>query len=152
MHVDAGEVPKFVLPFGDGEGGSGSGPERSAPQPSADGALPFRSEPEAGGATRDDEEDAESLAGTVAVPAGMRLKAGKPRLSLEQFASLSAEIAVHPEQRAAIEQRYGLDAASHDREKGAWAVVFLDDEAQAKTYQDKLSAFRAWLERKGAGS
>jgi len=83
----------------------------------------------------------------MAVSADFRRQAVEPKLSLEQFASLTAEIGVHPDQRATIEQRYGLDHDSHDREKGAWALRFLDDEGLAQTYSEKLGAFRAWLER-----
>lgn len=150
MHVDADRAPKFVLPFAGSDEGGGGQDAPPASRVSADGALPFQSQPSAAAAAGAD--DAESLAGTVSVAAGVRLKAAKPRLSLEQFASLSAEIAVHPDQREPIEQRYGLDGAGHDREKGAWAVMFLNDADLAANYREKLSAFRAWLERKGSGS
>ncbi len=150
MHVDGSTVPRFVLPFAGSSDQASPRPEAPVSPGAADGALPFRSQRSGSEPPADEVEDGESLAGTRDVSTARRSQAVKPKLSLEQFASLSAEIGVYPDQRAAIEKRYGLDHDSHDREKGAWALMFLDDEALTQRYTDKLSAFRAWLERKGA--
>ena len=122
-----------------------------------DGALPFASpapaakvvgppaaapqEPEGEGGEGDD------LSRTLTRGRGTKAKRDEPRLSLEQFASLTAEVGVHPERRAEIEARYGLDAHSHDLEKRAWALIFFDDRSAADRYTAKVKEFRQWLEK-----
>lgn len=107
-----------------------------------DGATPF------GGVRKPDppKVDPSRLASTMLVD---DLRAGEaPALTLEQFASLSAEVAFDRGNQSQIEQRYGLDAAAHDREKRAWAARFLKDEALSERYRVKLDEFKAWLSQR----
>jgi hypothetical protein len=71
----------------------------------------------------------------------------QPRLTLDQFASLTAELAVAPREAAALEKRYGLAAGGHNREKRAWAVRFLQDPKLSDLYATKVRQYRAWLQR-----
>ena len=88
------------------------------------------------------DDDDDPLAGTVAVaPHEQR----EPTLTLDQFASLSAEIAVAPAERAAIELRYGLDAESAEAERRTWALRFMNDAVLGRDYTAKMRAFREWL-------
>jgi hypothetical protein len=110
-------------------------------RPSAqDHALPFAADAPAASKVDDD-----PLAGTMMIedaPSG-------PMLTLGQFASLAAEVAMHPDAREAIEARYGLDAKSHDEEKRAWAMKFLQDRGVADDYTAKVKAYREWLKSRG---
>jgi hypothetical protein len=118
-----------------------------------DAALPFVASPpaqptqggRARGAAGGPDEDEGDLSRTVARGKGSSSKRSKPQLTLEQFASLAAEVGTYPDRRAEIEARYGLDAQSHDLEKRAWALVFLDDRAMADRYTAKVKEFRQWL-------
>jgi hypothetical protein len=71
-----------------------------------------------------------------------------PLLTLDQFASLSAEVAHDPSQLEAIRRRYGFDEAAHEGEKHRWAMRFLGDPPLGKSYQEKVAAFSAWLRQR----
>jgi hypothetical protein len=62
-----------------------------------------------------------------------------PRLTLAQYASLCAELAVEPEQDAAIRARYGFDESSLERERAAWEGRFA---AVPDTFSEYLAHFR----------
>jgi hypothetical protein len=157
---DAIKVPSAALPFRSEPGA----PKPRSPR--AEGGLPFRrpatpkyegsegtrllTSEELTRAARDApskaaKKDAEEYTGTVALP--MEELGTQPRLTIEQFASLTAEIAVSPRELATLEQRYGLGAGGHDREKRAWAMRFLSEPKLSAEYATKVRQYRAWLAR-----
>lgn len=118
-------APKQVSP-------PGSGPQAAAGRPSALPAQP---------AARPD---------AVSPPSGAsaaRPSAPGPRLSIEQLASLAAEIATRPSEIAAVRARYGLDEASHAAESDAWQRRFAADQALFARFKSLFDEYRAWLAR-----
>jgi hypothetical protein len=68
------------------------------------------------------------------------------RLGVEQYASLSAELAVYPQRDDAVRQRYGFrNAEEQRREDEAWAAQFRLDPALARRWQDLVGQYQAWL-------
>jgi hypothetical protein len=67
------------------------------------------------------------------------------RLTLTQYASLCAELAVQPEQDAAIRARYGFDTASFERERAQWDARFAGDRALFDQYLAYFRHYRDWL-------
>lgn len=69
-----------------------------------------------------------------------------PSLSLEQLASLHAELAVHPHDAAAIRGRYRLPTlADQQRLEAYWHARFASHPQEHATYHHKFNAFRSWL-------
>jgi len=138
-----GPMGPVGLPF------SGTPAKRRAAA-SDNAALPFRGPGEAQPARKKvkaiamPEVQPDPLAGTMVVPPSDGA-ACETKLTLEQFASLGAEVALNADDAAAIKQRYGLDAASYGLEQRAWARRFLDDPALAARFQHKLTEFKRWL-------
>ena len=90
----------------------------------------------------------DALTGTVVAGEGLLIGArGEPSLTLEQFASLTAESDAAPDQRAQIRLRYGLAPAAYDQELMAWASKLLADRALSERYNAKLREFRRYLSR-----
>ena len=128
--------PSGGLPFQSSAAQKGS-PSKGSP--TNDGALPFK-----GGVVASPPPLTDDLEGTMSLDSSAPLT---PQLTLEQFASLTAEIGMHPERRSDIERRYGLDTQSHDHEKRGWAMRFLDDQAVAERYRSLIDEYRSWLQR-----
>lgn len=81
----------------------------------------------------------------VTLPAS--LGASTPRLTLEQFASLSAEMAVSPGAAAQVRARYGLDELSHTAEQGIWQRRFSADRDLFTRYSALFQSYREWLSK-----
>jgi hypothetical protein len=88
---------------------------------------------------------AQQTAPALAMPAV--LGASTSRLTLEQFASLSAEIAVSPGSSAAVRARYGLDETLHVAETGLWQRRFSADKDLFTRYSDLFQRYREWFSR-----
>jgi hypothetical protein len=69
------------------------------------------------------------------------------RFTLEQFASLSAEIAVAPASVGQVRGRYGLDDASHRAEAEEWGRRFSADKELFARYGALFQSYRDWLAR-----
>ncbi len=69
------------------------------------------------------------------------------RFTIEQFASLSAEIAVTPAAVAQVRGRYGLDEASHRAEAEEWGRRFSADKELFARYGGLFQSYRDWLAR-----
>jgi hypothetical protein len=116
---------------------SGSG-SRPPPSPAAGlKNLPFRSAAPA--------PTASAAPPAPAAPATPRAT----RFTLEQFASLSAEIAVAPSAVAHVRGRYGLDEASHRAEAEEWGRRFAVDKELFARYGSLFQSYRDWLARSG---
>jgi len=75
------------------------------------------------------------------------IKGYKPRLTLKQFASITAEIALSIGETAAVYQRYHLDAEGYAREKELWARQFEREPKQAERYGKLVRKYRDWLKK-----
>lgn len=71
----------------------------------------------------------------------------QPRLTLEQFASLTAEIAVAPHGAAQIRARYGFDEASHAAEAEAHNRRFSADKPLFERYLALVQQYREYVAR-----
>ncbi|MDC0740948.1 hypothetical protein [Polyangium mundeleinium] len=72
-----------------------------------------------------------------------------PRLSLDAYASLCAELAVRPESRAKVFRRYGIrDDAAWRAVDQEWRVRFTERPEIQREWQGKYDRFREWLLRK----
>lgn len=74
-----------------------------------------------------------------------------PRLTLAQFASLCAEMAVEADKADQVRARYGFDEASHAREHGMWQWRFDQDKALFTEYLNRFRHYRDWLLGAAAG-
>ena len=81
--------------------------------------------------------------GAPAAPAAARAV----RFTLEQFTSLSAEIAIAPASVAQVRGRYGLDEASHRAEAEEWGRRFAADKELFARYSALFQSYRDWLAR-----
>jgi hypothetical protein len=111
---------------------SNDAPARPSPTGApAPGGLPFR-----------------AAAGAAPTPAPAAVPAPRAtRFTLEQFASLSAEIAVTPSAVAQVRGRYGLDEASHRAEAEEWGRRFSADKDLFARYGGLFQSYRDWLAR-----
>lgn len=80
-------------------------------------------------------------------PSGPSGPGAAPRLTLEQFASLTAEIAVNPRGAAQIRARYGFDEAAHRAEAEAHNRRFTADKALYARYMELFQAYREYVAR-----
>ena len=83
----------------------------------------------------------------VVVPASLGLNA--PRLSLEQYACMAAELAISPANAAQVRLRYGLDDNAHLAEQGAWQRRFSLDSQLFASYSSLFQHYRDWLHQNG---
>jgi hypothetical protein len=111
-----------------------------------DDALPFSDDDDAV------TQDASTLDGTAFMgPLDLGLDdddepTSMPTLTLEQFASFQAELAVAPLRAQAIRARYHIaDEAMQRRVEQSWQSRFVADPRERRRYADKLAHFRAWL-------
>lgn len=93
-----------------------------------------------------------SPAGAVPLQGGLGATGHGARLTLTQYASLCAELAVQPEQAAAILARYYFDAASLERERAHWDARFASDPALFNEYLAYFRHYRDWLSAARAGA
>lgn len=90
-------------------------------------------------------DDDASVVGPASVPPVSPL----PTLTLDQFASLQAELAVHADRASAIRQRYHLsDEASQRRLEEHWQARFAASPVERRAFTAKVAEFRQWLERR----
>ncbi len=82
-------------------------------------------------------------------PAAVAAPSRAARFTLEQFASLSAEIAVAPAAVAQVRGRYGLEEASHRAEAEEWGRRFAADRELFVRYSALFQSYRDWLTRSG---
>lgn len=124
---------------------TGSGlPFRRAAPPPDDNASTTMLSPEELAKALAQEKKPDPLASTIAVAHARE----EPRLTLEQFASLTAEVGLTPQDEAKLEQRYGLARGGLAREKAAWAFRFLDDAKLSADYTRKIREYRTWLQKR----
>src|SRR5262249_37901645 len=76
---------------------------------------------------------------------GAPLPSRPPRLTLEQYASLCAEIAASPAETSAVRARYGLDDAAHFAERDEWHRRFVADTDLYARYAHLFQVFRDYL-------
>ncbi|MCK6587704.1 MAG: hypothetical protein L6Q76_08980, partial [Polyangiaceae bacterium] len=81
----------------------------------------------------------------LAVPAV--LGANASRLTLEQYASMSAEVAISPGTSAAVRARYGLDENAYIAETGFWQRRFSADKDLFTRYSALYQSYREWFSR-----
>ena len=81
------------------------------------------------------------------VPASLGQHA--PRLTLEQYACMAAELAVAPANAAQVRLRYGLDDTSHLAEQGSWQRRFSQDSQLFASYSSLFQHYRDWLNQNG---
>ncbi|HHH29708.1 MAG TPA: hypothetical protein ENK57_15370, partial [Polyangiaceae bacterium] len=87
-------------------------------------------------------DDDAPVAGREPVPPAPPL----PTLTLDQFASLQAELAVHPQRAVAIRRRYHLpDEASQRRVEEHWQERFAASPVERRVFTAKVAEFRRWL-------
>jgi hypothetical protein len=129
---DAGKLP--FRPASDA--GARLPPPAPPPPPRAGHGLPFRATP----------PPLPPRAAPAAAPAPAPTPTAT-RFSLEQFASLSAEIAVTPAAVAQVRGRYGLDDASHRAEAEEWGRRFSADKELFARYGALFQSYRDWLAR-----
>ena len=84
---------------------------------------------------------------SVPVPASLGQHA--PRLTLEQYACMAAELAVAPANAAQVRLRYGLDDTSHLAEQGSWQRRFSQDSQLFASYSSLFQHYRDWLNQNG---
>jgi hypothetical protein len=97
--------------------------------------------------------------GTIDAPAGAKRRdpsAGPviSGLTITQYASLSAELSVHPERASTILPKYGLaDDEARRKLVDAWNEVLLRDAALRAQWMQLMAEFRSWLaqQKKSAG-
>lgn len=92
---------------------------------------------------------APALAGAITppqVPAAQPAAAGRI-FSLNQFASLTAEIAVYPERTADIRQRYGVTESVHLAESKRWTEEFATNTELRQRYFGLVQTYREYLQK-----
>jgi hypothetical protein len=129
--------PAAALPFA-----TAAAPPRPAP-PHAGGGLPFH---QAAAAAPPPVAPAPAAA-PVAPAAPPPSAPGATKLTLEQFASLTAEIAVSPRAAAQIRARYGFDEAAHRAEAEEHNRRFNADPALLARYMELFQAYREYVAR-----
>jgi hypothetical protein len=93
-------------------------------------ALPFRGAPRS----------------TAPAPAANAVSAQPPDLTLEQWASLRAELTTTPNRKAEIYRRYFVKSdAALEAANASWAARFAADPALAGRFDDYLRQYLAWL-------
>ncbi len=70
-------------------------------------------------------------------------------LSIEQYASLCAELAAHPERQASVLLRYGVDDNTFDILESAWSEHLQGDSTALQRFNQLLDSYRAWLNSQG---
>jgi hypothetical protein len=93
-----------------------------------------------------DEAIAKAVAAAALPFVGSAAGTGFPRLSLEQYASLRAELAVAPGEAAEIMRRYQVpDEAAWRALQGHWEKVFAARPEERASFERAVGEFVAWL-------
>jgi hypothetical protein len=164
LNLEAVVAGKRALPFA----GSGPPPASAVPDSARKGFGPGPSEPGARSgkarpgvdetqewtvdAIRDvkkalpfDKEAGADSAPAVGDPSS-EASGQAPKLTLEQYASLRAELEVTPAEVERIERSYGIrSAAERDALKADWAVELATKPAQMKKFEELRKSYAAWL-------
>lgn len=85
-------------------------------------------------------------ASTAAVAAAPPLELGG--LTLEQYASLRAELVAHPAERAMVLARYRVSAERFTTIANAWQARFVADRSIEKRFESLVREYVKWLARK----
>ncbi len=107
----------------------------------AAGALPF-------GASRDGEP---GPAPGVAAPPAPSSPSSPKKFTINVFASLTAELAEHPELAATIRDKYGVSAAEHVAESEKWTAEFQKNDELRRRYLGIVSRYRQYLVQRKPG-
>jgi hypothetical protein len=121
------------LPFRPGEGAAPAPPPTAQPRPAE--------------LTQTVEGVLSPFAPDAAVPFRAAPPAPRTRLTMEQFASLVAELAVNPSAAPQTRARYGLDEASHRADAEEWHRRLGADAQLYARYHGLFQSFRNWLSR-----
>jgi hypothetical protein len=70
------------------------------------------------------------------------------RFAINVFASITAEIAEHPADVAAIRARYGLSEAEHRAESERWTEEFAKNDELRQRYLGIVSRYRSYLQQR----
>jgi hypothetical protein len=138
FQTDAASEPKDTAPFAPVRPNSAlpfqqvAAPSAQPPQRQSTGGLPF---------------------GTNMFQAQQALQPQPPpqpapaatRFTLEQFASLAAELSVSPHAAAQIRARYGIDEAGQRAESEEWGKRFAADPALYSRYGELYQYYRDWV-------
>ncbi len=82
------------------------------------------------------------------LPFGSPAVASDPKLTLEQYASLCAELSIYPQRVASIRSRYGFRGGDDQLdEDNAWSTRLAADPASAREWQRLVRHYHAWLLR-----
>lgn len=137
-----------VSPFASGAAPLPFQPSAAAePRPAGQqpgGALPFQQKPSPTSAPK---QAAPAGAARPSPSVVATATATASRLTIEQFASLTAEIAVNPRGAAQIRARYGLDEASHAAEAEKYNRLFGADKALYDRYRELFQSYRDYVAR-----
>lgn len=152
MNLDLDAAIAAALPFGAAaQGARASAPtpapatRAAGPTPSADAPKP-RPAPVGSGTAFIPEE----MVAQAAVPFAGTPKAAAPArgpdLTLQQYASLCAELAVYPERADSIRLKYRVgDAQAMAALEGVWRDRFARDAAARADWQKQVEQFQRWL-------
>ncbi len=107
-------------------------------------ALPFRTAPES---TRTAANKSDS-AMPKALPFSDNAPATEiPELTLEQYASLRAELAVRPETAQDTLQRYRLSPTAANRLDERWSKRLVAEPPLQSRYDELISHYKGWLQK-----
>lgn len=118
-----------------------------------EGALPFQKKPSGAEtpAVATTSRSAPTLMGAIAPPPAAQAQAqsasGQRIFSLNQFASLTAEIAANPDRIAETRQRYGVTEAMHLAESQRWTDEFASNAELRQRYFGLVQSYREYLLR-----
>lgn len=76
---------------------------------------------------------------------GVQMGAAQPRLTLPQYASLCAEMAVRAGQEESVCARYGFDEPGYARERQSWEARFAEDRMLFQEYLARFRHYRDWM-------
>jgi hypothetical protein len=108
------------------------------------GALPFQKSTDDGTGTAPPTKSPFAPGGAGDLPF---LPPSKTRFTLQQFASLSAEIAESPDRVEQSRQRYGVSQAEHMEEARLWRQQFDRDAELAGRFAKLVQDYRSYLKR-----
>jgi hypothetical protein len=121
--------------------------DTAPPQPSPLSALPFRRAPAAAPAQAGEPASGPPSSTRAGLPFRAPAPPASPSLTLEQFTSLTAEIAQSPAAIGAVRARYGLDEPAHRRQAEEWQRRFAADGELYARYTAMFQSYREWLAR-----
>lgn len=135
--VPALRDPGAGLPFQRGQ--TSAQPSAEAQMRQTRSGMPVPTSPSPGGALTPPQ--------IPAAPAAPLGAAGGKIFSLNQFASLTAEIAVYADRTAEIRQRYGVTEALHLAESKRWTEEFATNTELRQRYFGLVQTYREYLQK-----